>query len=57
MACNFKSQPQTIAVNLAAQHVNGTRLKTLIASPGTHDPASTGAIQLPPFGVYVGEIE
>ncbi len=55
VACNFTAQPQTVSLNLAAQGVQGTHLKTLIKTPGAPDPAALD-LQLGPYGVYVGQV-
>ena len=57
VACNFTAQPQKIAFDLAAQGVDGKQLKTLIESPGMNTPASLQLVELPPFGVYVGQVQ
>lgn len=57
VACNFTAQPQTIGFNLSAQGIPSTRVKTLMKSPGTSDPASLGAVKLPAFGVFIGQVE
>lgn len=57
VACNFTAQPQTIGFNLSAQGIHSTRVKTLLKSPGTGDPASLKQVKLPAFGVYIGQLE
>ena len=57
VACNFTANPQTIGFDLSAEGIHGTRVKTLMKSPGTADPASLGAVKLPAFGVYIGQVE
>jgi alpha-glucosidase len=32
-------------------------VKTLLKTPGAADPAFLGQIQLPPYGVYIGEVK
>ncbi len=56
VACNFTDQPQTISFNLSAQGVQGTRMKTLMITPGAAEPQSLHSIQLGPYGVYIGEV-
>ncbi len=53
VSVNFTAQPQR--VSLSVPGFNG-KLKTLLKTPGAGDPESLGAIQLGPFGVYVGKI-
>ena len=58
VAVNFTAEPQT--ANLGATgspEVSGNQAKTLLKSPGVHDPESLENVQLPPFGVYIGEIK
>jgi len=56
MSCNFTADPQT--VNLAAGgNLKGTHANTLLKSPGGTDPASLDAVELQPFGVYIGEVQ
>jgi alpha-glucosidase len=54
VATNFTAEPQT--VNLAAG-VAGGKLTTLLKTPGSADPASLEKIDLPAFGVYIGQVE
>ena len=51
---NFTAEPQT--VNLASE-VTGSGVKTLLKSPSAKDATSLGAIEVPGFGVFVGEVE
>jgi alpha-glucosidase len=50
---NFTAEPQTVSLT-----VPGTtgKIKTLLKSPGGIDPGSPGAIDLGPFGVFIGEV-
>jgi alpha-glucosidase len=57
VACNFTDQPQTIGFNLTAQGVHSKTAKTLIKTPGGSDPTSLDQLNLPPFGVYIGEVQ
>jgi alpha-glucosidase len=57
VACNFTAQPQTIGFNLSGHGIHSTRVKTLLKSPGTSDPASLKQVKLPAFGVYIGQVE
>ncbi len=53
VSVNFKPEPQTISLSVPGP---GATLKTLLKTPGGTDPASLQAIQLGPFGVYIGEL-
>jgi len=54
IAANFTADAQTVSLTVPNA---GGKLKTLLKTPGAVDPASLSAIQLGPFGVYVGEVE
>ncbi len=54
VSLNFTADPQT--VSLSVPGANG-KVKTLLKTPGAQDPASLGAINLGPFGVYIGEVQ
>jgi alpha-glucosidase len=56
VTCNFTAQPQTVSLDLSAQGVHGDNVKTLLKTPGAPDPQSLKAIQLGPYGVYIGEV-
>ncbi len=55
VSCNFTADAQT--VNLSGGGVKRATAKTLLKSPGGSDPASLNSVQLPPFGVWIGEVE
>jgi alpha-glucosidase len=56
LALNFTAEPQI--VNLMAGHkVPAGPFHTLLKTPGAPDPSSLNAIQLGPFGVYIGQLE
>src|SRR5665213_3149691 len=58
ISVNFTAEPQT--VNLSAHNTAGVKareLKTLLKSPGGADPQSLSEIKLPPFGVFIGELQ
>ncbi|HVJ09621.1 MAG TPA: alpha-glucosidase [Acidisarcina sp.] len=57
VACNFTAAAQKISINLTGVGLGGKSAKTLMKTPGSSDPASLSAIQLPPFGVYIGEVQ
>ena len=54
IATNFTADPQT--VNLSSG-VTGSKLKTLLKTPGSEEPSSIDKIDLPAFGVYIGEVQ
>jgi len=54
ISVNFTAEPQT--VNLEGAALTG-KVKTLLKTPGSKDPASMSEIELVPFGVYVGEVQ
>jgi alpha-glucosidase len=54
VATNFTADPQT--VNLSSG-VTGSKLKTLLKTPGSEEPSSIDKIDLPAFGVYIGEVQ
>jgi alpha-glucosidase len=53
VSVNFTAEPQT--VSLSVPGFNG-KLRTLLKTPGAAEPESLQAIQLGPFGVYVGKV-
>jgi alpha-glucosidase len=55
VSCNFSAEPQT--VNLSGGGVKGTHANTLLKSPSGSEPASLDKVELPAFGVYVGEVQ
>ncbi len=57
VATNFTAEPQTVNLDASAPGVKGTHVKTLLKSPDAVDPASIDKVDLPPFGVYIGEVE
>ena len=57
VATNFTADPQTVNLNPASTGVTGTKLKTLLKTPGVADPARIDKVELPAFGVYVGAVE
>ncbi|MBB6145788.1 alpha-glucosidase [Silvibacterium bohemicum] len=57
VACNFTAQPQKVSFDLSAQGITSKNAKTLMKTPGSSDPASLDAVQLPPFGVYIGQVQ
>jgi alpha-glucosidase len=57
VACNFTPEPQRIAFDLSRQGITSKQAKTLMKTPGSNDPASLDAVNLPPFGVYIGQVQ
>jgi len=58
VAVNFTAEPQT--VNLGAKgnpDVSGGQASTLLKSPGVADPANLDSVQLPAFGIYIGQVK
>ena len=57
VTCNFTADPQTVHLTTGGAGLKGTHAKTLLKSPGGSDPASLDAVELQPFGVYIGEVQ
>ena len=57
VACNFTAQPQKVSFDLSGQGITSRNAKTLMKTPGSSDPPSLDAVQLPPFGVYIGQVQ
>jgi alpha-glucosidase len=57
IACNFTAQSQTVAFDLSSQGASGQKLTTLLQTPGSAEPESLASIKLPPYGVYIGQIQ
>ena len=57
VACNFTNQPQKVSFDLSGQNISSKNAKTLMKTPGSSDPPSLDAVQLPPFGVYIGQVQ
>jgi alpha-glucosidase len=57
VACNFTAQPQKVSFDLSGQGITSKNAKTLMKTPGSSDPPSLDAVQLPPFGVYIGQVQ
>jgi len=57
VACNFTVQPQKISFDLSAQGITSKNVKTLMKTPGSSDPVSLDAVELPAFGVYIGKVQ
>ena len=57
IACNFTASPQKVSFDLSSQGISSKQAKTLMKTPGSSDPASLDAVELPPFGVYMGQVQ
>jgi alpha-glucosidase len=57
VSCNFTAQPQKVSIDLTGVGLGGRSARTLMKTPGSSDPASLKDISLPPFGVYIGEVQ
>lgn len=56
VSVNFTAEPQTVNLAIGGAGIRPQRLKTLLKTPGGADPETLGAIELGPFGVYIGEV-
>jgi alpha-glucosidase len=57
VACNFTAEPQKFSFDLTQQGINSKQAKTLMKTPGSSDPTSLDEVNLPPFGVYIGQVQ
>jgi alpha-glucosidase len=57
VACNFTAEPRKFSFDLSKQGISSRQAKTLMKTPGESDPASLDAVNLPPFGVYIGQVQ
>jgi alpha-glucosidase len=57
VACNFTAEPQKFAFDLSGTGVSSKQAKTLMKTPGSSDPSSLDEVDLPPYGVYVGQVQ
>jgi len=57
VACNFTAEPQTVNLTGANSDLKSGSLKTLMKSPGVKDPGSLDHIELPAFGVFIGQVQ
>ena len=57
VACNFTPEPQKFSFDLSQQGIASKQAKTLLKTPGSSDPAALDAVNLPPFGVYIGQVQ
>jgi alpha-glucosidase len=54
---NFTAEQQTVDLGQGGAGIEARHVKTLLKTPGAADPASLEAIELGPFGVYIGEVQ
>jgi alpha-glucosidase len=57
IACNFTAHPQTVQFDLSSNNITAKRATTLLKTPGVSGPASVEKVDLPPFGVYIGQLQ
>ncbi len=57
VACNFTASLQKFAFDLSGTGLTSKQAKTLMKTPGSSDPASLDEVNLPPYGVYVGQVQ
>lgn len=57
VACNFTPEPQKIGFDLSQLGISSKQVKTLMKTPGAGDPAALDAVNLPPYGVYIGQVQ
>jgi len=58
IACNFSAQPVTLSLNadMKSNGVRGSFLRTIVRTDHGMGPMDLDALQLPPYGVYIGEV-
>ena len=56
VACNFTGAAQTVSFDLSGEGISGTTAHTLAATEGGRAEISLKKVELPPFGVFVGEV-
>jgi alpha-glucosidase len=56
-ACNFTAEAQKVSFDLTAQGISGKQLRTILKTPDSTEPTSLDSIELPPFGVYIGQVK
>jgi alpha-glucosidase len=57
VACNFTPERQRFSFDLSQHGITSKQAKTLMKTPGSSDPASLDQVNLPPFGVYIGQVQ
>jgi alpha-glucosidase len=56
VSVNFTAESQTVNLAIDGAGIGPRHLKTLLKTPGAAEPESHGAIELGPFGVFIGEV-
>ena len=56
VALNMTGEPHTVSLDLRAQGLSTTSAKTLFATDHSEMTPDSGQINLPPFGVFIGEV-
>ena len=57
VSVNFTAVPQTVNLTGGSAGLKSGPVKTLMKSPAGKDPASLDRIELPAFGVYIGQVQ
>jgi alpha-glucosidase len=57
VSVNFTAKPETVNLAIGGAGIAPRKVKTLLKSPGGTDPATIEAIELGPYGVYIGEVQ
>jgi alpha-glucosidase len=57
VACNFTAQPQKFRFDLSTTGITSRHVTTLMETPGSAFPSSLDDVLLPPFGVYIGQVQ
>jgi len=56
VSVNFTAESQTVNLAIDGAGFGPRHLKTLLKTPGAAESESLGAIELGPFGVFIGEV-
>src|ERR1700751_3117934 len=57
VACNFTAMTQSLKFDLTKQGIHSKNAITIAKTPNLNDPSSLDNVTLPPFGIYVGEVQ
>jgi alpha-glucosidase len=57
VAMNFTDQPRTVSYHLQAQGIHKTRATALLADQGVKKNVDLSHLVLPPFAVFIGEVQ
>ncbi len=57
VAMNFTAQPRKVSFDLKAQGITGTHARTLLQNGGVRERVSLHHVKLPPFAVFIGEVQ